>query len=937
MLEYTEKDIKIDYDICDLPPISGVNVKVKYYIHKRTGARILFLLNSDDNKSFYIAQRTLPENDKGIPHIIEHMIMASATKINSENIYTELSKRSLCNYINALTYADKTVFAFSTINEYEYEQIINVLADAVYNANVLYTDKYFLQEGINVSVTDQGKQIKSGIVYNEMLGSYGSENRIIRNCVYQSLFPDNSYRYDSGGNPNEISKLSYYEVKEYYKKYYVPSNSYIYFYGNIQVEKYLGLMNTILVEVENRKQPPIQLQAPFSSPKILKKKFPFKRQENRDCKYVAFSYVLGTSLDEDIYQAYDYLDYLLVKAEGAVIKEYFMGLDVCSTVTSLFETGVYQPFYSIIFYDVHGIEVEELKKKVEQMIANAVKNHYFQENVSSLFPKTEFEMLEMKSHNFPLGIHYGITCLDSWIYDQEKPVYHLGWKDTFQKLKRKYKDDYFEKIVERTILNNKHSSTVVLENDEPISSKEQSIKKIMFHLPKEVAKSPLVACEKKHRKVPILHQDVETNDIAYLNFIFDITDIYSEESMVLYRLHSILLGIVDIENNTSSKLQKRINELCGGFRSSIRVYPNIDNKVLGTITYEIEIKVLNSKIQKAIELVFDILCENKFNNTNQILQIIKRQKANNSVIAERRIKELIIKRSLSNFSFTGKVLEQLYGIDYYRKFSSLLKNGDGYVYELQEQLRGISTEIISKNRLSVSVIGKQSICDRVCECVDREIDRLGEQNNSKNSFVFFERSGIAEAIIYDSSNCNIAVAGRVKMPSLKLYASLMVLKTIINYDYLFPKIRNECGAYGASFSFDLFGNIVFNSCNNSFVDKSIDIIMNAPDYIEKMKLSKSSIENAKIGALRKFYSPLEPYEVGKKSYENYLMGLDSQVSMEIQKNIVEAKDSDVRNTTEVLREVLTENNIIVSGTSLVVSESKIDFFDLRCDELFIRK
>ena len=263
----------------------------------------------------------------------------------------------MCNYINALTYADKTVFAFSTINEYEYEQIINVLADAVYNANVLYTDKYFLQEGINVSVTDQGKQIKSGIVYNEMLGSYGSENRIIRNCVYQSLFPDNSYRYDSGGNPNEISKLSYYEVKEYYKKYYVPSNSYIYFYGNIQVEKYLGLMNTILVEVENRKQPPIQLQAPFSSPKILKKKFPFKRQENRDCKYVAFSYVLGTSLDEDIYQAYDYLDYLLVKAEGAVIKEYFMGLDVCSTVTSLFETGVYQPFYSIIFYDVHGLSL----------------------------------------------------------------------------------------------------------------------------------------------------------------------------------------------------------------------------------------------------------------------------------------------------------------------------------------------------------------------------------------------------------------------------------------------------------------------------------------------------------------------------------------------------------------------------------------------------
>lgn len=936
MVSIVETKIANSFEYREIGEIDKVNVNGHYFIHKSTGARILFLLKEDINKSFYVAQRTLPENNKGIPHIIEHSIMSSSAMLGGANIYTELSKRSLCNYINALTYPDKTVYAFSTVDENEYEAIMKVLLEAVYNSNILYTDKYFLQEGINITEDEKGNQIHFGVVYNEMLGSYGSEHRIIRNSIYKSLFPNSPYKYDSGGNPKDIVKLSYEEVKDYYKKNYIPSNSYIYLYGNIDVEKYLYILDDILTNTRNDVQLPISIQLPFKQTRLTSDEFPFNRTKSKDCITVTFNYGLGTSLDKEIYQAYDYIDYFLIKAENSIIKKYFIKNNLCSAVASLFETGIYQPFYSLIFYDVQNITVDELKQEIDKLIKQIVDEGIIRDNVSKLFDKNTIEMLEIKSFGYPLGIHYGLTCLDSWLYDDNAPVSHLDWSGTFETLKKNYREGYFEDIINKTMLNNDYRSIVVLGDKKPKEEIKLKNFEVTFQLPQKVKIEESVLPEEKEGKVKLLHHNIETNEIAYLNFIFDITDICSKELLPVYRLHSILLGSLDTRKYSSSEIQTKINELSGGFRSSIRVYPNSSVEQKVRVAYEIEIKALKSNIEKAVQLVLDIITEPFLQHDRQLESLLQRQRVNNSVYVERRINELLVTRCLSYKSEAGFAFEQAYGIDFYKYFSKVLQdigNGQAAYYE---QLKTLSEEMFSVDRLVVSIIGNEELFGRCSRIINKKLAGMNKVKSKGKKISSELANNVHEAVIHDFKNFNIVLAGKIDDLSTVKYSYLSILKTFINYDYLFPKIRNECGAYGARFSFDYFGNMIFNSSNNSKIDKTLEVMRNISDFILNMDISKEALENNKVGALKKFYRPDYPYEKGRNGLDYYFKGIDENRFIEEQEYILSATEKDIRSVAEDIKEAIQQNNILISGNAELIKNTTEEFLICDCQDIFIR-
>ncbi len=936
MVNLVETKIANSFEYREIGKIDRVNVDAHYFIHKSTGARILFLLNEDINKSFYVAQRTLPENNKGIPHIIEHSIMSSSSMLGGANIYTELSKRSLCNYINALTYPDKTVYAFSTVDENEYEVIMKVLLDAVYNSNILYTDEYFLQEGINISKDEDGNRVHSGVVYNEMLGSYGSEHRIIRNSIYKSLFPNSSYKYDSGGNPNDIIKLSYEEVKDYYRKNYIPSNSYIYLYGNIDVERYLDILDDILTNMRNDVQLPISIQLPFKKIRLTSEEFPFTRTKSKDCITVTLNYGLGTSLDKDIYQAYDYIDYFLAKAEDSLIKKYFIKNNLCSAVASLFETGIYQPFYSLIFYDVRNITADELRQQIDILIKQIVDEGIIRDNVSKLFDKNTIEMLELKSFGYPLGIHYGLTCLDSWLYDDNAPVSHLDWSGTFKKLKKYFRDGYFENIINKTMLDNDYRSIVVLGDKK--SSKEMKLTnyEVTFQLPQKVKIEEAVLPKEMNEKVKFLHHNIETNDIVYLNFVFDITDICSNELLPLYRLHSILLGSLDTNKYSSSEIQTKINELLGGFRSSIRVYPNSSDEQKDRVTYEIEIKALQCNIEKAVQLVLDIITEPLIQKDRQLISLIQRQRVNNSVFVERRINELLVTRCLSYKSNAGFASEQLYGIEFYKYFNNVIHDIGNEQDTYYNQLNALSEKIFSVDRLLISIIGNDELFGMCSRIINKSIAGMNNGKRKEKKIYSELENNVHEAVIHDFKNSNIVLAGKIGVLSTAQYSYLSILKTFINYDYLFPKIRNECGAYGARFSFDYFGNMIFNSSNNSNIDKTLEVMRNIPDFVMNMDISEYALENNKVGALKKFYRPDYPYEKGRNGLDYYFKGIDGNRFIEEQEYILSATEKDIRSVASDIREAVQQNNILISGNAELLNNTAEDFLICDCQNIFIR-
>lgn len=937
MNEFEKQEIRKNYQQKKIESVKKVDVDIQYYIHIKTGARLLFLLNSDENKSFYIAQRTLPKDNKGIPHIIEHTIMSSSSMLNDRNIYSELSRNTLCNYLNALTYSDKTLYAFSTVNEREYEAIIRILGDAIYNANILRTDKFFFQEGINFTKDDNGRQKISGVVYNEMLGSYGSENRVIRRLIFKSLYPDTSYRYDSGGNPIDIEKLSFEEVKDFYKKNYTPSNSYIYFYGNLNVNKYLKVVHEILSGMEKEEQQPLVLQRPFTKTKILLGEFPAKRRTSEKYKTVAFNYSIATALNKELYQAFDYIDYLLIKSAESEIKKFFIDNNICSTVTSLFETGIYQPFYSIIFYNVHGIEIEELKEKFDILLGKIIDKKFEREKISRLFKKTKFEMIERRSYIYPLGLHYGVTCLDSWIYDDDSPVSHLDWNDTYEKLKKEYENDYFERIIKKYILDNQHSSIIVLEDKKENIQNNVLKKEVVFQLPKKAVYNNISSCEERNEKIKLLHQNIKTNDIAYMNFIFDITDICSAESMPIYRLHSILLGSSETKQYSLAEIQSKIDEIHGGFRSTVRVYPQKEPTLENKITYEIEIKTLKSNIENAIQLVIDIMKNTNFSNIEQLKYMLECQSVNNSVMGERRINELIFKRCLSYCSSAGSAIEIMYGIEFYKWLNQNYNEYSNNVLWIQKKLRESSKKIFARNRLQVSIIGNEEIYEKCKNELNRVIEQIELNNIDDYTFIIKQSNNVHEAVIHDFKNCNIAMGGNVGRLSDSKYAYFEILKIILNYDYLFQKVRNEYGAYGVGFSFDYFGNVLFNSYNNNYLDRTIEIIRSTPYYIEQLNITEENFKNSKIGALKKYYTPTGPYETGRKTLENYFKGIDNKMVIEEQEYILSANLQNIRNLADEIGEVLIQNNIVISGNKELLQDSKEQFVICDCQNLFIKR
>ena len=189
--------------------------------HKKSGARIALISNDDDNKVFYVGFRTPPEDETGVPHIIEHTVLCGSDKFPVKDPFIELAKGSLNTFLNAMTYPDKTMYPIASYNDQDFKNLMDVYMDAVFHPNILKYEEIFKQEGWHYELEDKDAPITiNGVVYNEMKGAYSSPDESLQKCIFEALFPDNTYSKDSGGNPDFIPDLTYEDYIGFYKKYY---------------------------------------------------------------------------------------------------------------------------------------------------------------------------------------------------------------------------------------------------------------------------------------------------------------------------------------------------------------------------------------------------------------------------------------------------------------------------------------------------------------------------------------------------------------------------------------------------------------------------------------------------------------------------------------------------------------------------------------------
>lgn len=349
---------KIDaYDLVKEEALTDLN-SVGYVLkHKKTGAKVAVISNDDVNKVFSIGFRTPPEDSTGVAHIVEHTVLCGSREFPAKDPFVELVKGSLNTFLNAMTYPDKTVYPIASCNDKDFQNLMHVYMDAVFYPNIYKKEEIFKQEGWHYELNDVEDAITyNGVVYNEMKGAFSSPEQQLYRLIQSSLFPDTAYGVESGGDPKDIPTLTYENYLEFHKKYYHPSNSYIYLYGDMDVEeklrwmdeKYLSHFSYAPVDSE------IKFQKPFAKTKEVVEAYPLTEgEDSKDKTYISYNTVVDTSLNKELYVAFQILEYVLIDNPGAPLKQALLDKGIGKDILSSYDNGILQPVFSIIAKDAN--------------------------------------------------------------------------------------------------------------------------------------------------------------------------------------------------------------------------------------------------------------------------------------------------------------------------------------------------------------------------------------------------------------------------------------------------------------------------------------------------------------------------------------------------------------------------------------------------------
>ena len=418
--------------------------------HKLSGARVLIFSNEDDNKVFDIAFRTPPKDATGVPHIIEHTVLCGSEKYPAKDPFVELVKGSLNTYLNATTYPDKTMYPVASYNDKDFANLMSVYMDAVFYPNIYKHEEIFKQEGWHYELESKDAPLTyNGVVYNEMKGAYSSEESVLERFTMNSLFPDNTYAHESGGDPKNIPDLTYEDYLEFHRKYYHPVNSYICIYGDVDIEERLSWMdenylkNFPAIEIDSHIEP----QKPFDEMKVLSTEYAVAT--DADCSektYYSFCTAMDVTLDQEKCRAFELISYVLLEMPGAPLKQAILDAGIGTDIDADFCDILRQSMFSITTKNAKPGLRDKFYEVIVSTLKEIVKEGIDRKDLEAAINSTEFREREADFGGFPKGLLYVLKTFKTWLYDDTLPYDGLIYEDIYKNLREKLGTDYYRGI-----------------------------------------------------------------------------------------------------------------------------------------------------------------------------------------------------------------------------------------------------------------------------------------------------------------------------------------------------------------------------------------------------------------------------------------------------------------------------------------------------------
>ncbi len=937
--------------------------------HNKTGAKVVVISNQDDNKVFQIGFKTPPKDDTGVPHILEHSVLCGSREFPMKDPFVELVKGSLNTFLNAMTYPDKTVYPVASQNDKDFFNLVHVYLDAVFYPNIYQKPEILKQEGWHYDLESEDAPLHyNGVVFNEMKGVFSSPDQQLARVIQKSLLPDTPYGFESGGDPAAVPDLTYEGFLDFHRTYYHPSNSYIYLYGDMDPEPYLEFIHEHYLKDFDEKEitSSWKMQEPFEEVKRVEEFYPIGENDSEEEKtYFAYNAVIGTSLNRELYLAFQILNRALFTAPGAPVKKALMDAQIGKDVSSSYDNGIWQPIFSIEAQEAREDQEKEFVSIIEENLQKIAEEGIPKRSLTAAFNFYEFRYKEANFGRFPKGLMYGLQMYDSWLYDEEQPFIHIKTNEVFEILREKMETGYFEDLITKYLLENPHKSIVVMKPKKGLQKEKdqqeaQKLKAYKDSLSKEqiedlvketkrlkeiqetpstkeeLAKIPVLDIEDIRKEIkPLSNQETEidgvkvlwhsyfTNQICYLKLSFDMSYVPIELAPYASLLTEVLMA-VDTEKRSYLELGNEVSIETGAIAATMDVLPRTKDEWIPL--FSVKTKCFYPKTEKAFALMEEIIFESKLNDKKRLKEIIGQIYTNLKMQLTEAGHKTAANRAISYFSSYAKYKEAIQGIDMFESVKNWYENFEESYDQIAEGLETARKMIFQKQHMIVSYTGNEKEPEFMEESLGHFVGRL-YPDQAKETLVKVTCDQENEGFATAGGVCYVACAGNFMDRGFQYTGALRVLQMIFSYEYLWIQLRVKGGAYGCMCSFGSQGDSMFVTYRDPNLKETYDVYDRAYQFVETFDPDARDMKKYIIGTISGMDMPMGPDDMGARSFQAYLMGKTEEEMQKDRDQVLGCTKEDIQALAPLVKAVVDAGNRCCVGNEDKMQQAK-DCFDV---------
>lgn len=963
------KLIKYEY----LPDCKGLGIYLK---HVKSGARICVISNDDKNKVFNIAFRTPPTDDTGVAHIIEHSVLCGSEKFKAKDPFVELAKGSLNTFLNAMTYPDKTCYPVASCNDKDYANLMDVYMDAVLHPNIYNREEIFKQEGWHYEISDKDEPLTyNGVVYSEMKGAFSSPDDRFMRGTFDALFPDNAYGVESGGHPKAIPTLTYENFLDFHSRYYHPTNSYIFFYGDLDIEERLSWIDAEYLShyTESPVDSAVKLQKPIGTVTVSDEYPLADGDSEEDAAYFSWAFLVEKSDDLMTNTAVDALCEVLFNTPGAPVREALIKAGIGQDVACGVEFDVMQPFGMLAIRNVEADKFDRMREILTEELTRAAREGVNRKSLLSAINKAEFSMREADFGRIPKGLEYTLDMLTTWLYDDDNPFAMMHRCDLFGKLRESIDTGYFEKLIDRYMLHSESNVFFTLlpkkglgrKLDAELNEKLAGIKASLSDseldalikdtaalkayqaepsTAEELLSIPQLSREDIDRDLskPIneirsikgiqtVYHDIETNGIIYLDFYFDISRITAEDIPYI-GLAGNLIGNMDTTKHSYFELNNEIGIHLGGLTGDTLPINRSDMPSGYMIKKSYSGKALKAEVRTLISLLMETAFDTDFTDGSRMRELLNEAKASfqyNFVAAGHKA---ALQMALSTMFNQKRVSAMLTGREQYEFICGLLEKSDEELSQVGAHIREILDALQAREGLMFNVTCTEDIYSVFEAAVSEALEAIPEKYNEKllrdeQAAPVFNHAPAKRAYKIAGDVNYVSMAGHVDALNTRGEASCIILGSMLSMDYLWNNIRVLGGAYGCGFKYlRTLKAGGFYSYRDPNLKETLDVYRKTVDFLRSFDADDRQMTKFILGTIGAIDMPMSPSAKGVDSLEYIMTGKTYEELNELRHAIIDATPEDIRAVADVFEKLVADDNYCVIGNESKIEENA-ELFD----------